>query len=354
MNFETRPKRQSKRNQRHETDQNATRRSFMRSCAGVATACLATPMLSGCIQNAEGSYEPDLIWGRRGLSDGRFMKPRAMVMSPDDELFIVDKTGRIHVFDAKSEDVGKPLNDKNPLGAFIRTWRTPMIKQGRPTGLGWSNDGQLLVADTHYYRVLFYEPDGTRDETKSIGGVNGDEPGQFHFVTDVTQDARGHFFVGQYGQIDRIQEFDPEGNYIRRWGSQGSKPGEFARPQALLFDEDGLLWVADACNHRIQVFDVSGKEPELVKIWGELGRDVGKLKTPYGMDFDEDGTLIVAEFGNHRVQRFSRDGESLECWGSAGSGAGQFLDPWAVVFDSKRNIHVLDTGNNRVQRFRYS
>jgi DNA-binding beta-propeller fold protein YncE len=210
-----------------------------------------------------------------------------------------------------------------------------------------------MVADTHYYRVLFYTPQGELVEDRTIGGEFGDQPSQFHFVTDVAQDARGHYFVGQYGQIDQIQEFDPEGKFIRRWGSQGRGPKQFSRPQALHIDEDGLLWIADACNHRLQVYDVQASvaTPECVMTWGEPGDKEGQLKYPYGIDFHSDGTLYVAEFGNHRVQRFTKEGKSLECFGSAGKEPGQFIDPWALVIDSRRHLHVLDTGNNRIQRF---
>ncbi len=334
--------------------QNSSRRDFlMRGACLTALGCSGAAM-PGCVQLSDSEYLPDRVWGRSGLSDGMMKKPRAMVISPKDELYIVDKSGRIHVFDPNAADLGKALNNKPPRGAFLRSWNTPLIKQGKPTGLGWSNENQLMVADTHYYRVLFYDPDGARDETKVIGGEFGDAAGQFHFVTDVVQDQRGHYFVGQYGQIDRIQEFDSERKFIRMWGAQGAGPSEFSRPQALRIDEEGLLWVADACNHRIQVFDVRSKapEPNLVKIWGKPGNEVGALKTPYGMDFDQDGTLLIAEFGNHRIQRFSREGEVLECWGGPGVASGQYQDPWALALDSKRNIHVLDTGNCRVQRYR--
>ncbi len=317
-----------------------SRRQFV----GTATAHLgAAAMLglstAGCAPQIGATRMPDLVWGRRGLSDGRLMEPRAMTIDASDRLYVVDKTGRIQVFDAD--------------GNYLRGWRTPAIKHGKPTGLGFGIDGSLLVADTHYFRVLFYSPDGVRDEARTIGGEHGDGPGQFHFVTDVVQDARGHFFVGQYGQIDRIQEFDPDGVFLRSWGSQGSKPGDFSRPQGLLIDQEGLLWVADACNHRIQIFDVqdSVASPKLVDIWGSPGAAVGQIQYPYGFVFDVDGTLLIAEYGNHRVQRFTRQGKSLETWGTVGTEAGSFMKPWALCVDSKRNLHVLDTLNHRMQRF---
>lgn len=312
-------------------------RSGAATLAGVCAAGTVLSSSTGCSPPANGTATPQKIWGRLGLSEGRLHKPRAMTISNTDEIYIVDTTGRIQVFDTD--------------GNYQRGWRTPFIKNGKPTGMGWGNDDTLLVADTHYFRVLFYHPDGTLDETRSIGGTNGFGPGEFQFVTDVAQDQRGHYFVGQYGQNDLIQEFDPECKFVRRWGRQGEGPGEFSRPQALLVDDDGLLWIADACNHRIQIYDVSKPEPELVGIWGSAGREPGQLKSPYGIVFDQDGTLLVAEFGNHRVQRFTKEGESLECWGEAGKGPGQFIDPWALILDSKQQLHVADTKNHRVQTF---
>lgn len=323
------------------------RRQFISRATGMlaGTAGIGLSTIPGCISRSDDNREPINVWGRKGLSDGKLMIPRAMAVSEKDELYVVDKTGRIQVF--------------LPDGTFQRGWRTPEINQGKPTGLAWSNDGNLLVADTHYFRVLFYSPDGVLETQRVIGGEFGDAPGQFHFVTDVVEDQRGHFFVGQYGQIDQIQEFGPDCSFIRRWGSQGSELNQFSRPQALLIDENGLLWVADAHNHRIQVFDVSAgpedpREPELVSHWGSYGVAPGEMKYPYGMVFDVDGTLLISEYGNHRVQRFSREGESLDCWGQPGNEPGNFMKPWALIIDSQHKLHVLDTDNHRMQTFRLS
>ena len=49
--------------------------------------------------------------------------------------------------------------------------------------------GRLLVADTHYYRVLIYAADGELLET--IGGRQGHGPGEFGLVTDAVQDSKG-------------------------------------------------------------------------------------------------------------------------------------------------------------------
>jgi sugar lactone lactonase YvrE len=264
-----------------------------------------------------------------------------MAIDDQDNLYLVDMTGRIQVF--------------TPDGEYLRGWRTPEIKNGRPTGLAFDHRGNLMVADTHYYRVLFYTPYGKLLDDQSIGGVCGHGPGEFEFVTECAQDSQGNYYVSEYGEYDRIQKFSPQGEFLCQWGSHGSEPGQFKRPQSLAVDERDKriwLWVADACNHRIQVFDATGGEVKLVKIWGEKGSEPGQLSFPYDLILDGKGHLYVAEFGNHRVQKFTLDGKSLGCWGTNGRRKGQLYQPWALVMDSKNRIHILDTYNHRVQRIR--
>ena len=147
------------------------------------------------------------------------------------------------------------------------------------------------MADTHYYRVLTYTPEGKLLDERTVGGTMGPGPGEFGFVTDAVRDAEGNYFVGEYGEYDRIQKLSPDGKYMLEWGGHGSEPGQFMRPQHLEIDADGLLWVTDSCNHRIQVFDRQGK---LVKMWGEAGSEPGQLQYPYCLILDGKGTRTCA------------------------------------------------------------
>src|SRR2546430_12627858 len=53
---------------------------------------------------------------------------------------------------------------------------TSLFRSGRPTGLTVDPKGELLVADTHYHRVLRYSPEGT---LISQFGSEGSGPGRF-------------------------------------------------------------------------------------------------------------------------------------------------------------------------------
>jgi DNA-binding beta-propeller fold protein YncE len=291
--------------------------------------------LAGCNDTQDSFGTLEAVWGKRGLADGRFQKPRAVAIDAEDRVYIVDMTARIQVFDSE--------------GNFLRSWRTPISTNGRPTGISIDRHGRLAVADTHYYRVLFYTPTGELLEEETIGGTMGQGEGEFEFLTDVVQDSAGNYYVAEYGQHDRVQKFSPQGEFLLQWGTHGEELGQFRRPQGILVDSHDRIWVADACNHRIQVFNTQG---ELLFHWGRQGDAPGELYYPYNLAMDADGNVYVCEYGNHRIQKFTQDGSSLGTWGHSGREAGELFNPWALAFDSRGRLYVLDSNNHRVQRVR--
>ncbi len=274
------------------------------------------------------------MWGVHGTKPGWLHKPRVAAFDREDNLYIADLTDRIQVF--------------NRDGKFLRGWRTPDFNVDGPSGLTIDRDGRLLVADTHFYRVLVYSQSG--ELLKQLGdGVQGTTPGRFGYPTDVVTDKAGNYYVSEYGENDRIQVFDRDGKWLRQWGGHGYAPGEFLRPRALAMDDQERLYVADSCNHRIQVFDTHGK---LLRMWGERGKAVGQMSYPYDLAFGRDGNLYVCEYGNSRVQKFTPEGKPLGLWGGAGREPGRLNNPWALAVDGDGAVSVIDSNNHRVQRFR--
>lgn len=277
---------------------------------------------------------PEVVYGQRGVQGGDFVKPRAIAIGPNDRIYLVDWTARIQVFDRDGifQDV---------------SWTPPDYRNGRPSGLSVDGDGNLVVSDSHYHCVRVYTPEGKL--LRTIGGDKGSAPGQLGYVSDALRDAAGNFYVAEFGENQRISKFDPDGKFLKCWGEPGNDPGQFARIRAMALGPDGLLYVADACNHRIQVFTLEG---ERIRILGSAGTGPGQLSYPYDIAFSplDPDVFYVAEFANHRVQKFNRDGKSLGTWGSPGRGPGQLFSPWAVAVDSRGRVHVVDSENNRVQR----
>src|SRR5262249_31003576 len=147
------------------------------------------------------------VWGHVGVTPGRFFRPRAIAIDRSDLLYIVDMTPQIQVFTGE--------------GDFVRSWQPPKFDTGKPSGLSLDNAGNLLVADTHNYRILVYTPEGKLLEDQTMGGTCGKADGEFQFVTDAAQDANGDYYVAQYGEYDRIQKFTPEHRFLLSWGDHG-------------------------------------------------------------------------------------------------------------------------------------
>jgi DNA-binding beta-propeller fold protein YncE len=288
-------------------------------------------LAAGCSR----SDRPERVWGKRGVQAGDFVRPRAAVIDRQDRLWVVDFTARVQAFDLDGKHLGV-------------TFRTPDFRNGRPSGLGLDRDGKLIVCDSHYHCLRIYAADGT--ELRTIGGQAGKEPGQFGYVSDAVQDADGYFYLSEFGENDRVTKLDADGKFVACWGKSGRGPGEFQRLRALALGPDGLLYAADACNHRIQVFTRDGG---FVRAFGEEGDGPGQLRYPYDLAFAPSGALYVVEYGNQRVQKFTVGGESLGTWGSPGGQPGQLNSPWAVAVDRRGRVHVIDTENHRVQRVRF-
>lgn len=253
-----------------------------------------------------------------------------MAVGPRDELAVLDTAGRVLIFGAD--------------GALLRQWKMLDVQFGKPEGIVWLKDGRIVVCDTHYHRIVWFDQSGK--VLHMVGSVMGTERGQFIFPVGITKDADENLYVCEYGGHDRIQVFTRDGKWLREFGSVGTGPGQFQRPSGMAW-RDGILYVADAVNNRVHLFKDSG---EVVGILGAGadGKSAPGLDLPYDLAFAPDGSLYIIEYGGGRLTRVSPDGKLLGRYGSTGTGAGQFATPWGLCIDAKSRVFVADTKNRRI------
>jgi ABC-type Fe3+ transport system permease subunit/DNA-binding beta-propeller fold protein YncE len=302
-------------------------------------AAALLPLISGCSRSNSSDTTPVnstifreiQIIGHRGVGVGELNKPRSVAMDDHDNLYVTDMTGRVQKFSSN--------------GVFLLSWQMPQTDKGRPKGMCNDRQGGIVVNEPHYSRVNHFSPDG---KLIAQWGIHGTNAGLLTFPRSVAVNSRHEIYVSEYGLVERVQRFTARGEkFINSFGHAGTGPGEFNRPEGLFIDAQDRVYVADSCNHRIQIFTSEG---QLVRAYGKPGRGLGELSYPYDICVDKQGRQYVCEFGNSRIQIFDANDRPIEIIGGPGTDAGQFGNPWGVALDSAGNLYVADSQNHRVQK----
>ena len=163
----------------------------------------------------------------------------------------------------------------------------------------------------------------------------------------------------------RVQQFQPDGTFIRQWGGIGTGPDKFGQingyafgPTGIAVAQDGTVYVADTWNHRIAAFTSDGKP---LRQWGSffngqenaaaLPQHTSDFYGPRGIAIGPNGLLYVTDTGNSRILVFDSTGKFVRTFGTIGSGDGQMDNPVGIAARPDGTIAVADTNNARVLLF---
>lgn len=168
----------------------------------------------------------------------------------------------------------------------------------------------------------------------------------------------------------RVIVIDAEtGAYKRNWGAYGKPPDDsvpfkyiangppgqqFSTPHCVRLSKDGLVYVCDLYNRRIQVFR---KDGTFVKE-GWVAPNTLEIGSVHDINFSTDAEqrfLYVTDAGNQRIRILRRqDLQVIGTFGHGGHFAGGFTIPHSAAVDSKGNLYVGEgRDGKRVQRFLY-
>ncbi len=184
-------------------------------------------------------------------------------------------------------------------------------------------------------------------------GSFGNGAGQLDYPKGLAVDGEGNTYVAD-SYNHRVQVFDASGRFVRQWGTQGNAAGQFQEPWGIAVDPEGTVFVADSWNHRIQKFDAQGRWLAGWGTFGDTGGTLGATNVFYGprdIAIDPQGDVWVSDTGNKRILKFTADGDFLGQWGGDGASNGQFREPVGLAVDGEGNVYVADTWNQRVQKF---
>jgi DNA-binding beta-propeller fold protein YncE len=269
-----------------------------------------------------------------------------------------DSRDRVFVFSRGDH----PLMIFERDGTFVHSWSH--VRFVRPHGITIGPEDSVYVTDDTDHTVRKFSPDGRLMLTLGVSGqpsntgatsldfrtiVRAGPP--FHYPTNLALAPNGDMFVSDgYGNA-RVHRFSADGRLLYSWGEPGSGPGQFHLPHGIAVDTNGIVFVADRENSRIQLFSLGGK---FLEQWTDVAR-------PCQVFVDRTGNVIVAELGfragmwpgitapspdatGGRLSIFDRDGRLLKRWGGGDDpcAAGDFFAPHDVCVDSHGDIFVAE------------
>jgi hypothetical protein len=180
-------------------------------------------------------------------------------------------------------------------------------------------------------------------------GIPGDS---FTRTADVAWDRAGNIYVadGSASGIGnaRVAKFDKDGHFIKSWGSRGTEPGQFNALHGIALDAQGNVYVADAGNKRIQVFDGDGSPKAQI---AGIGTPWAICITPgphqylYSSNSNDPETL-----DNGEIYKLELDGRVVGKFGRAGKLPKEFGTVNAIDCRTENELFVSELLNWRVQK----
>jgi len=217
--------------------------------------------------------------------------------------------------------------------------------------LKFSQDGQFLGE--------IGTANGSRGslDTENVRGV-----AQIRFLPDGTLVA-----ADGYGN-HRVSEWDPVTMKLKRmWGAYGKPPSDdpipHYNPDSPQFGNpvhcaepsgDGLIYVCDRTNNRIQVFKFDGSYVNQYPIEVDSRGDGSAWEIAFSKDAAQK-FMYISDGTNEKIHVWDRASmKELYWFGGGGRQPGQFYAVHSIVTDSKGDIFTTETyEGKRVQKFLY-
>ncbi len=280
-----------------------------------------------------------------------------------------------------------PVIEFDPAGNVVNAWGGPPADKSYvwPTsnhGIGVDDQGNIWIGgngggnaatgqgpDSH---ILKFTHDGKYLQTIGVPGqpTNSNTKDHFGRVAKISFDAKAQEAYAADGYANhRVAVLDIKTGAVKRyWGAYGNVPSDSNfgpyNPDAPLIpqfrtpvhcaepSDDGMVYVCDRPNDRIQVFQKDGK---FVKEKQIAPRTLGDGAI-WDIAFSKDAAqryMYVADGKNEKIYVLDRVSlEVLTSFGDGGRQPGQWFAVHSIATDSKGNIYTTETyEGKRIQKF---
>ncbi len=311
-------------------------------------------------------------FGTSGSGAGQLNRPYSISRGPGNKLFVADYSNhRFAVF----TEAGAFVINVGSFGTGDGQFRYPM-------GTAVSADGKIYVSDCLNLRIQIYNADYSLN--KALGA---DKYASGNFFLPIRSTIIDNKLYVSHLDKNTIDVFNPtSGELLFSFGSSGTGPGQFSRPNGMATDATGNIYICESSNARTQVFNAnleyqyqitlpSGAydcdihndriylaltnntiqirelNGTLISSFGGAGTGNGQFNLPYTLIIDKQERIVIADENNNRIQVFSLTGDFLFKFGTSGSGDGQLNKPYSISVSQNNTYFVADTMNNRISVF---
>lgn len=271
----------------------------------------------------------EAITGESPQSVG-FMTPAGLVSDGDRYLYVADPSARlVHKID------------------FIDNEVTYLSHSGgdqlaSPVGVALDSFGNCYVTDSVKAKVYKYSHKG------EYLGVLGNDSVEFQRPAGIAIGKNDFKYVADV-LLNKILVFDKTDRFVRDFPDEDHRK-DLNKPVNIAVDALGSVYVTDAFNFTVKIFDQSGN---LVRSVGSVGDGPGSFSRPKGIALDSEGHIYIIDANFDNFQIFNQEGKLLLYVGSTGKKPGQFFMPNGIFIDNEDRIYISDSYNQRVQIFQY-
>ncbi len=230
--------------------------------------------------DAAGNYLSQ--FGTSGSGDGEFNSPRYIAIDHSGNLYVTDfGNKRVQKFDAN--------------GAYLSQFGNASIFN-QVEGIALDSMGNIYVADLGPTKVMKFDSNGSF--ITNIGS-SGSGNGQYGGAYGVAIDAEDNIYITDTFLNHRVSKFNSAG--VFQFFVSGG-PGFLGPQDVTVSTSTGIAYIADTYNHRVQQFSPDGI---FIKSFGSQGSGADQFSFPGGIFRDPRGFLYIADTSNNRIKIYA-------------------------------------------------
>lgn len=199
--------------------------------------------------------------------------------------------------------------------------------------ISWDGKDTLFAIDTENKSIVAFK-DGKKSATIT---VPDSEPNA------IAVDTNGFLWTTDYDN-KRVLKLDRQGKILLSFGESGSEPGNFSKPTDIIVSPDGIIYVSDKSNSRVQAFNYDGVFLNAIR----TGKNGLPLDSPIALSLASDKTLYVLDKGTNLITAFSPTGQVITAFGGEGDQPENLSDP-VDLYANGHEIQVLDAKTKKIK-----